>query len=64
MEKCIESISLDLNPEPAIADWTVLKPILEDAGWQLFKTDLKVEQVPYVLFQMDDLVKELSERYP
>jgi multiple sugar transport system substrate-binding protein len=58
------SLLIGLNPEPALSDWSVIKPILEDAGWQLFKTGMNEEQIPDVLLQMDDLVKELSERYP
>ena len=49
---------------PVLADWQVVRPIVEDAAWQLYKTDLKMEQIPEVLKQMDDLSEELSERYP
>ena len=50
--------------EPSAADWIVVKPILEDAGWQLFNSGMKVEEIPLILKQMDDLAVELSERYP
>lgn len=50
--------------QPKTADWTVIAPVLEDAGWQIFNSETKLEQIPAVIEQMDDLVKELSERYP
>ncbi len=49
---------------PPAADWAVIKPVLEDAAWQLFKTEIKPEQVSAILKQVDELVIELSERYP
>lgn len=50
--------------QPKTSDWTVIAPVLEDAGWQIFNSETKLEQIPAVIEQMDDLVKELSERYP
>ncbi len=49
---------------PKMADWEVISPVLEDAGWQLFNSETKEDQIPAVIEQMDELVKELSERYP
>lgn len=54
----------DFMNEPLNADWNVIKPILEDASWQLFKTEIKPEQVVVILKEVDELVAELSERYP
>jgi len=49
---------------PVDADWQVIAPVLEDAAWQLWMTDITLEQIPAILVQMDDLVQELSERHP
>ncbi len=49
---------------PVDADWQVITPVLEDAGWQVLMTEITAEQIPEVLVQMDDLAQELSERYP
>ncbi len=59
----VDSLS-NYSSEPNVADWIVIKPILEDAGWQLFNSGIKAEDIPVILKQMDDLAAELSERYP
>jgi len=42
----------------------VIAPVLEDAAWQLWMTEITQEQIPEILVQMDDLAQELSERQP
>ena len=49
---------------PVDADWQVFAPVLEDAAWQLWMTEITLEQIPTILVQMDDLAQELSERHP
>jgi len=49
---------------PVDADWQVIAPVLEDAAWQLWMTEITQEQIPAILVQMDDLAQELSERHP
>ncbi len=49
---------------PVDADWQVIAPVLEDAAWQLWMGGVSAEGLPDVLAQMDELVVELSERYP
>ena len=45
---------------PQDPQWTQAKMILEDAGWQLFKTDMKPEDIPALLVQMDSTLKDLE----
>lgn len=45
---------------PQDPQWTQAKMILEDAAWQLFKTDIKAENIPSLLVQMDSTLKELA----
>jgi ABC-type glycerol-3-phosphate transport system substrate-binding protein len=45
---------------PQDPQWTQAKMILEDAGWQLFKTDMKPEDIPGLLAQMDSTLKDLE----
>lgn len=49
---------------PADADWQVVHPVLEDASWQLFKTEITAENLPSILIELDSLAKELGDRYP
>ncbi len=49
---------------PVDADWQVIAPVLEDAAWQLWMTEITQEQIPEILVQMDDLAQVLSERQP
>lgn len=50
--------------QPVDADWVVITPVLEDAGWQLLKTVISTEMVPGLLQEMDALAEDLVERYP
>ncbi len=54
----------DFTVMPVDADWQVIAPVLEDAGWQAWMTEITAEKIPEVLEQMDDLAQELSERHP
>lgn len=49
---------------PVNADWQVIAPVLEDAGWQLWMGGTKEDEITGLLAQMDDLAVELAERYP
>lgn len=53
-----------LRLQPVDADWMVISPVLEDAGWQLLRAGIPVGQVPSLLSELDSLISELSERYP
>ena len=46
-----------LRPGPGLASWRVVRNVVDDAGWQVFR--LPAEQMKYVLPQMDALSKEL-----
>ena len=45
---------------PVNVDWPEAKVIWEDASWQLFKADLKTDQIPDLVKQMDQTLKELT----
>ena len=47
-----------INPQDP--QWTQAKMIMEDAAWQLFKTDMKSDQIPALTRQMDTTLKELA----
>jgi ABC-type glycerol-3-phosphate transport system substrate-binding protein len=47
-----------INPQDP--QWTQAKMIMEDAAWQLFKTDMKSDQIPALTRQMDATLKELA----
>jgi ABC-type glycerol-3-phosphate transport system substrate-binding protein len=53
-----------IQPTVRQANAEIIQMVLEDAGWQLFKTDLKTEQIPAVLIQLDEMIKELTGRNP
>lgn len=53
-----------LTLQPMDADWVVISPVLEDAGWQLLKTEMSTEKIPGVLEEIDSLTTELAESYP
>jgi len=54
----------ELVIQPQSADWMVVSPVLEDAGWQLFNSQTKSEDIQKIIAEMDTLTVELSERYP
>jgi multiple sugar transport system substrate-binding protein len=45
---------------PQDPQWTQAKMIMEDAAWQLLKTDMKSDQIPALTRQMDATLKELA----
>lgn len=51
-------------PQPLSADWQVVGTVLEDAGWQLLKTELTEDQIAPLLAELDDLSAELAEQHP
>ncbi len=59
----VEASGQIISP-PADADWQVVHPVLEDASWQLFRTEITAENLPAILTELDNLAKELGERYP
>ena len=50
--------------QPVDADWMAISLVLEDAGWQLLKTEITPEMVPSLLQEMDALAEDLVERNP
>lgn len=62
-QQAVDSLD-NLVIQPRDADWGVISPVLEDAGWQLFNSETKTETIPSIIEQMDALAQELSERYP
>ena len=49
---------------PLTADWQVVGPVLEDAGWQLLRTDFTEAQIPALMTELDALAAEMAERHP
>ena len=49
---------------PAAADWQVVGPVLEDAGWQLLRAEMTTAQIPTLLTELDTLAEDLAERHP
>ena len=62
-EKAVTTIT-ELVTSPKDADWIVVSPVLEDAGWQLFNSQTKSDDIKKIINEMDLLTVELSERYP
>lgn len=50
--------------QPVDADWMVISPVLEDAGWQLLRAGIKADQIPLLLNDLDAIILELVERHP
>ncbi len=62
-ERAVNTID-ELTSQPQDADWMVVSPVLEDAGWQLFNSQTKSDDIKKIIEEMDLLTVELSERYP
>lgn len=54
----------DASAVPTDARWNKAKMIWEDASWQLFRSNLTAEQIPDLVKQMDDTLKELTGNTP
>jgi multiple sugar transport system substrate-binding protein len=52
----------ELQPLPQQSNLNIVKIVLEDAAWQLFKTDIKTEQIPGILTQTDTMIQELMDK--
>lgn len=61
-----DAVTVIVNPDPVPSDpnWSLARTILEDAGWQLFKTTLTNADIPALLSQMDSTFAELKDRQP
>lgn len=49
---------------PSSAEWQDARIILEDASWQLFKTNIKVDEIPALIKSMDQTLAEISAETP
>lgn len=52
----------DAEIPPVSADWTTAKMVWEDAAWQLFKTDVKTDQISALTTQIDQTLTDLLEK--
>jgi ABC-type glycerol-3-phosphate transport system substrate-binding protein len=52
------------RPAPQSAGWRVAQNVLEDAAWQLFQANVKLEQVPAILQQLDATIPEILLHTP
>ncbi|KAF0111679.1 MAG: hypothetical protein FD147_690 [Chloroflexi bacterium] len=53
-----------IKPAAPQANMETVKMVLEDAGWQLFRTEFKADQIPALLTQLDETINELTGRTP
>lgn len=49
---------------PSIAGWRNAEMVMEDASWQLFRTDFPMEQIPDLVKMMDQTYSELNVDTP
>jgi multiple sugar transport system substrate-binding protein len=45
---------------PSVTDWNNACMIMEDASWQLFKTNMAMDKIPDLVKTMDDTLAEIS----
>jgi len=49
---------------PKQGSWGVVQNVLEDAAWQVFQANIKVEQVPDILHQLDATIPDVVKHAP
>jgi len=54
----------ELSLQPALASWRKARLVLGDGAEYMFRTNLKLDQIPAVLMQMDSTVRELRQPTP
>jgi ABC-type glycerol-3-phosphate transport system substrate-binding protein len=54
----------NMAAQPQLASWRKARPVLGDAANFLFRNDLRLDQIPGLLTQMDETVQELIEAQP
>jgi len=50
-----------MQPQPHDAEWSVARRVFEDAGWQLFQPEMKVDGIPALLANLDATIAELID---
>jgi len=48
-----------IQPVPHAADWAIVRRIFEDAAWQLFQPESRVNQIPSLLENLDATIEEI-----
>lgn len=48
-----------LKPAPQLSSWRVVRNLLQDAMWQIFYTNVTLDQIPSVLEQLDAMIPEI-----
>jgi ABC-type glycerol-3-phosphate transport system substrate-binding protein len=48
-----------IQPAPHAAEWNVIRYIFEDAAWQLFQPESRVNQIPVLLETLDATIDEI-----
>ena len=56
----VERLLQYVQVPPSVAGWSKAEIVLEDASWQLFKTDLKISQIPDLVKQMQSTLLDLT----
>ena len=54
----------ELSLQPALASWRKARLVLGDGAESIFRTNVKLDQIPGVLMQMDSTVRELMQPTP
>ncbi|MDR3577026.1 MAG: extracellular solute-binding protein [Anaerolineaceae bacterium] len=52
------------QPAPRLSTWRQVKPILEDAGSQTFRTNFTADQIPQILLMLDQTIQEVLQKNP
>ncbi len=52
------------QPAPRLSSWRKVQPILADAGWQTFRANFTVDQIPQTLLMLDQTIQEVLQKNP
>ena len=52
------------QPAPRLSTWRQARPILEDAGYQIFTANFTIAQIPLTLQQLDQTIQEVLQKNP
>ncbi len=50
---------MESQPAPSSSSWVRIGDLLEDAGWQIAQPYVKLEEIPAVLGQLDEMITQL-----
>lgn len=50
---------MTIRPVPHTADWSIARRLFEDAAWQLFQPETRSDQIPTLLAELDETIREI-----